>query len=131
MNIRMTIAAVALPVVLTGCAGARQPYAFAPPALGVGQTHVTVTNNHPLDVAVYVVRSGMRARIGTVFGFATASLRIPRSVVPEAGTFQLQVNPIGSERGHLTDPISVAPGQWVDLRVLNPINLSSFAVWRR
>ena len=89
---------------------------------------VMVRNDNWMDVVVYVIRSGMRHRIGTVSGLSSATLGLQQGLLVD-GTVRLQVDPIGSKVSYTTDPVHVAPGQRAELRVMNRLSHSTLSVW--
>lgn len=90
---------------------------------------VRVTNNNWADMTVYMLRAGMRVRLGTVTSMATQSFRIPPSVLGGEGDVRLVADPIGSRETHLTLPVQVWPGQTVAFKIENHIAVSSVSVW--
>lgn len=92
---------------------------------------LTVTNDYLNDIAVYAVRAGTKTRIATVYGFKTETIPIKNSMLSGAGTVRLLIEPLATGRAHLTEPITVLPGDSVQLTVRNPINLSSVVVQHR
>jgi hypothetical protein len=94
------------------------------------EASVKVTNNNWADMNVYVERSGMRVRLGTVTSMGSRLFRVPRSVVNATGDIRLVADPIGSRDVHVTAPVQVWPGQTVDFRIENHIAISSVAIWQ-
>lgn len=92
-------------------------------------TVLTVTNNNWADMVIYVVRSTMRTRLGTVTSMNTEDFEIPASMIGPAATLQLQALPIGSHRRHVTPPIYVGPGQQINYTIQNQLSISSVTVW--
>ena len=92
---------------------------------------VTVQNDNWLDVAVYLVRGASRFRIGTVRSTSTETFRLPAGAHSGGSPLRIMADPIGASQRYLTDPVVLAPGQRLELRVASPINVSSFAVWDR
>jgi hypothetical protein len=90
---------------------------------------VTVQNDNWLDVAVYVVRGTSRFRIGTVTSTSRQTFRLPLEGSIGALPLQILADPIGANRQYLTDPVTLSPGQRLEVRIGSPINLSSFAIW--
>jgi hypothetical protein len=116
-----------LALVVTGCGiGRQQGSAEAPER---PPTVVTVTNNNWADMVVYVVRSTMRTRLGTVTSMNTQDLEIPASMIGPAATLRLQALPIGSRRQHVTPPIYVGPGQQINYTIQNQLSISTVTVW--
>ena len=91
---------------------------------------LTVQNDFWLDVVIYVARSGARFRIGTVPGLGSETFRLSGALVPTQ-TVQFLADPIGQSGGYLTEMITAAPGQRIELRLGSTLNTSSFSVWSR
>jgi hypothetical protein len=112
-------------VVLGACA-TRQP-ARTPPSGGVvdlngdsprsSQTKVRVDNQNLADVTIYAYNGPQRVRLGRASGNTTTDIVIPSSVV--SGTTQLRfyAEPMGNQRGYLSEPIPVQPGDLVEFFV--------------
>jgi hypothetical protein len=92
---------------------------------------LTVQNEYLNDVAVYAIRAGSKVRVATVYGFKTETIPIKASILSGAGSVRLLIEPLGSVASHVTEPITVLPGDSVELTVRNPINLSSVTVLHR
>ena len=92
--------------------------------------YVMVSNQNWLDVDVYAVRGGSRLRIGQVTGSGSARLKIPANAIV-AGQVQLMADPIGSNERYVTEVMSVAPDQRVQLIVAPAMRMSSYSVIRR
>jgi len=92
---------------------------------------VTVQNDNWLDVAVYVVHGTSRLRIGTVSSTTSRTFRLPREGGTGAIPLQILADPIGENRRYITDPVTLAPGQRLEVKVGSPISFSSFAIWNR
>lgn len=118
---------LALSLLLSACGSAAGPGVENTP--GGERTTVRVTNNNWADMVVYVVRSSMRVRIGTVTSMNTQNLQIPSSAVRGGSSVRLQISPIGSREQFLTPPIQVSPGQRIDFQIQNHLAISSVAVW--
>lgn len=91
---------------------------------------VTIQNNNWLDVVVYVVRNGIRQRLGTVSGLGTETLRLPSNVSPD-GTVSFLLDPIGSTATHTMYPVYAGPGQRIEITVGSRLSLSTLAVWNQ
>ena len=92
---------------------------------------VTVQNDNWLDVAVYVVHGTSRFRIGTVSSTSRQTFKLPREGATGAIPLQILADPIGENRRYITDPVTLAPGQRLEVKVGSPISISSFAIWNR
>jgi hypothetical protein len=116
-----------LALTFAGCGTGRQhPTADAPER---APTVVTVTNNNWSDMVVYLLRSTMRTRLGTVTSMNTQEFEIPASLIGPAATLRLQAAPIGSRRQHVTPPIYVGPGQQINYTIQNQLSISTVTVW--
>jgi len=91
---------------------------------------VTVQNDNWLDVVVYAVNGSSKFRLGSVGGISNGTFRLTAGLSP-TGSVRLLVDPIGAPAGYLSDAITVAPGQRIELRVGSPLNMSTVAVWNR
>ena len=89
---------------------------------------ITVKNTNWMDMDVFAVRGGTRARVGSVTGLTTATFRVPANFAPD-GVLQFMVDPVGGEATFVTDKIVVSPGQHVELTIASVLRMSTFAVW--
>jgi len=129
MRTPKTLAAtVAAVLALGACAPPVQP--DGPSA--VPAATVRVTNNNWADMNVFVVRNGMRTRLGTVTSLKTTTFRVPSSTLPR-GVTQVRIiaDPIGSSRGYISEELPLYPGQEVAMTVQSVIHMSSVAAWDR
>ena len=92
---------------------------------------VTVQNDNWLDVVVYVVRGTSRFRVGTVRSTSTETFRLTAEGSGGTSPLQIMADPIGANRGYMTEPVVIGPGQRLELRVGSPINISSFSIWNQ
>ena len=97
------------------CARNPKPDPNAVPEEQVGPTTVRVQNQGFLDVTVYVVRGGVRSRLGLVTGNSTAVLTIPKTFVQPLTPLRFIANPIGGQRQPVSEEITVSPGDEVGL----------------
>lgn len=93
------------------------------------RTQLVVQNRNWQEVAVYVVRSGSRMRLGTVSSMAKAEFSIPDAYVLGVSDINVQADPMGSSRVYNSGPIQVFPGARLELTIENAIQLSNFAVY--
>ncbi len=107
------------------------------PGLGGGSAAPTPTsevlfqvNNHNWsDVTVYLMSGGARTRLGMVTSMNQRIFKVPGGLLTTTADIRLLLDPIGSTRGYLTEPIMVSPGQTVEMNVENNLRLTSWAVW--
>ena len=128
MSLRNGLLAAAL--VAVASAGACAPAAQARGSEGIGQdqTALIVENNNWQDMALYLLRSGTKVRIGSVPSFSKARIPLSGALIG-AGEIQLLADPIGSSRRFVTELIHVQPGQQVLFRLENNLAVSSYSVW--
>jgi len=125
--------ALAVAAVVGGCATGRNAaggdgagFAQAAPA----NTAIVHVNNHNWqDVDVFAVREGMKMRLGMVTSMSSGDFKLPETFLVGSPNVQLRIDPIGSNNGYLTQSILVSPGQTVDLRIENNLNLTSYSVY--
>lgn len=122
-----------LPVVLValsvGACAPRAGVKSGPAAPASAAASVRVTNNNWSDMTVYMERTGLRVRLGTVTSMGSQTFRVPGSVLGGEGDVRLVADPIGSRESYVTQPVQVWPGQMVAFKIENHIAVSSIAVW--
>ncbi len=101
---------------LGACRGA-PPETGVTPAEAEGSATVRIENQSFNDYTIYVVRSGMRMRIGRSTANRTTELTIPRSVVGLASPVSFIADPIGARRAPVSQEIVVRPGDIVTLTI--------------
>ena len=77
------------------------------------RTTVRVENNSLLDQVIYVVRSGVRQRLGEATAHATTTLVIPPSFVAPGTPLRFIADPIGGGPATTGDETIVNPGDEV------------------
>jgi hypothetical protein len=92
-------------------------------------TTVEVQNNNWMDMVIYVVRSGMRVRLGMVTTMNRASFRVPNFVAGASTSVRLEAHPIGSNQRFVAPAVQAWPGQTIDLTIQNHLAVSSVTVW--
>jgi hypothetical protein len=97
-----------------------------PSAHDVG-TPLAVHNTNWRDMTLFAVRAGTRTRLGTVTALGRADFVVPSTLMP-TGEVRLLVSPIDGSAPLLTDPISVAPGQAIELTIGSRLPLTSWSV---
>ena len=80
-------------------------------------TTVVVNNRAFMDVDVFALYGGTRARLGTVTANGSARFRIPPAIVGAGRELRFMVDPIGSNRAGTSFSIYVRPGERVTLTV--------------
>ncbi len=85
---------------------------------------VLVVNNNWLDMRIYAVVNGRSLKLGTVTGLSSEMLKIRKSMVGFAADLELVAQGIGSRSESYRSSIQVSPGDVVEFRVENSIQLS-------
>lgn len=119
------IAGLSVLVLIAGCARRRnvdEARPYVPP-----RATVTVQNDNWLDMDVFIVHGGNRIRIGRVTTNGTESFEVPSNLVG-IGTIAVLADPLGSNRGYLTPEITLAGHTYIDVRVANVIDQSTYSV---
>jgi hypothetical protein len=120
---------VAVALLAGGCAHGGGETTVAEP--GVPQTVLQVWNNNWSDMNVYVVRGTLRQRLGTVTSLTTSRFPLPAHIMASPDPVRLLADPIGVAQQYMSPPLLVSPGQFVEWRLENNVNLSStFIRWR-
>lgn len=78
---------------------------------------VVVNNRAFIDVDVFALYGGTRARLGTVTANGSGRFRIPPAIVGAGRELRFMVDPIGSNRAGTSFSIYVRPGERVTLTV--------------
>ena len=86
---------------------------------------VQVWNNNWSDMNVYVVRGTMRQRLGTVTSLTTGKFALPQHLLTNPDPVRLLADPIGAAQPYMSQPLLVNPGQTVEWRLENNVQLSS------
>lgn len=107
-------AALAAVTVLTAPGCAKMPPASVDP---MAPAMLEVDNQSFYDMNVYVLRNGMRIRLGTVPGNGRAVFELPRTVVGLGIPVRFVADPIGSSRAPYSEEIAIAPGDTVMLTI--------------
>jgi hypothetical protein len=78
---------------------------------------VLVHNRAFIDVDVYALYGGTRARLGTVTANGSTTFRLAQAIVGEGRELRFQVDPIGSRRQGTTYTMYVRPGEEITLTI--------------
>ncbi len=87
-----------------------------------------MANHHWLDVVVYVMYGGRRARLGQVVAAGDARFVLSSRVLGTSGPIRLSADPIGAAGGHSTRPFTVRAGQTVLWTLERDLSTSSISV---
>jgi hypothetical protein len=89
---------------------------------------VTVRNDNWLDVVIFAVHGSSRFRVGTVAGSSTHTFRLTGDAANGSTPLQILADPIGSRSTYVTDPVTLSPGQRLELQVGSTLSISTYAV---
>ena len=130
-NTVMRLSSLWLCLTLIGCAsvggsGANPFASTRTRAARDGPIEVRVENNAYLDMHVYVIyAAGQQRSIGMVTGLSRRTLVIPAQVIQTLSGIQLFADPIGTDRGYLSQRILASPGQRIRFTIQNLMSLST------
>jgi hypothetical protein len=79
------------------------------------RTMLTVDNQNFLDFNIYLLAGSQRVRLGFAGGNRRTRFVIPPQFVFGASTLQFQAVPIGGNRAPVSFPMTVSPGDEVEL----------------
>jgi hypothetical protein len=83
------------------------------------KTLLRVDNRNFSDMTIYVLRAGERVRLGTVTGNSKRVLVIPEYLISGVSALQFLADPIGGRSTPITEQMTVAPGEEVQLIITN------------
>ena len=129
MSLRTGLMAAALAAVATLGACAPTTSTNGPTNVNARGAWLVVENNNWQDMALYILRSGSRWRIGSVPSFTKARFALNDSLIGGTGEIQLMADPIGSNARFISEPLVVQAGQQVSFRLENNLAVSSYSVW--
>src|SRR3954465_14625265 len=89
---------------------------------------ISVSNNNPLDMTVYVVNQSMRIRLGTVSTASTQRFTVQVHQVSPPGELQLLADPVGSRRTMTSEPIHVFGGQAIEWTLQADLRQSTLTI---
>ena len=122
---RTLMTGVAASLLMAACARrghnteAARPY--VPP-----KVTVTVQNDNWLDIDVFVLAGGNKVRLGHVSSNSQGEWEVPRAALGP-GNISILADPIGSNRVFETPIITVVGHTWIDVRVDNIIDHSTYS----
>jgi hypothetical protein len=79
-------------------------------------TTLVVDNRNVLDMNIYIIRSGgQRLRVGMATGLSKSKFTIPHGIVFGPTTVRFLADPIGGNRGPISEEITMTEGDEVGL----------------
>jgi len=126
----MVMGALLASATVGGCASgtaSQEGYVFGAPAASE-RTALVVENNNWQDMTVYLLRDGMRHRLGSVPTLGRQRFRLTPAMISGAGTLRIVADPLGSNRAWVSEPFYVQMGDVVQFKLENNIALSSYMI---
>jgi hypothetical protein len=114
-SVSKSLVLVILLLTTVSCA-ARKPDA---PEREAPKTTVEVQNQAWLDMKVYVLSGSRRVRLGTVPSASTRVFTIPPYLIFGLTSLRFLADPIGADAGPVSQEITVAPGDQVEMIIPN------------
>jgi len=130
MSFRNYVAGAAFAAVVggSGCASAAKKSGGEAAHINDSATMV-VENNNWQDMTVYLVRNGIRQRLGSVPSMGRANFRLGPGLIGGSGEIRLLADPLGSNVKFLSEPILIFAGRQVRFKVENNLSVSSYMVY--
>jgi hypothetical protein len=125
-HIRLRLLTAGVAFALCACASTQRDAGFYDRS--VEQTTVLVKNNYWSEMAIYIVTSGTRWRLGSVMGTSEASLPVPPDLLTGPDV-HLQADPVGPDPAFMFPRFALRPGSKVQLNLEHTLRYSSFSVW--
>jgi len=119
--------ALALAAALGGCS--RNPAPEVEPGSPAADVLVSVSNQNPSDVDVFLVVSGVRLRLGTVTALGTGSFQVPWERVSAVTDAFLLVSPVGHLGAYRSPTLLLRPGSEVTVNVAPALGNSTTTIY--
>lgn len=121
---------IALAALAGGCATGRAAMADDQDALAApdATTWVHASNQNWQDIDLYLVRPGLKVRLGMVTAMGSMSFRVPSTAMGGTPGLQLLVAPIGGGPQLVTPEFNLVPGETLSLEIENQLQMSSYSI---
>ena len=114
---------------LLSCARQPEPDGVTPPPdLRNAEVTIVITNQHWLDINVFLLRGSHRRRLGTAASLSSKVFSVPWSLIG-GSTIRLGADPIGERTGMATEFLSVRPSSIVEWTISSGLRQSSVSVF--
>ena len=90
---------------------------------------LTISNNHWLDVIIFVFHDGEMSRVGTVTAASNGNFTLVPWMLGQSRNIRLLADPVGSEGWIRSEMINVQPGQSIEWRLESQLSRSSVMVY--
>lgn len=127
-QVRQYLAVLAMVVLAAGACAHGTPPMQGADGQDDDKTVISITNNNWSDMTIYLVRDGLRRRLGTVPSQTTDTFSVPTYFIMASGQVQLMADPIGSRNTFTSMPIVITPGQRAEWKLENSLALSTMWV---
>jgi len=122
---------LALLLSLEGCRSTSSSTTASPQAgTATGVRVLIVENRNGADARVYIVRTGLRVRVGTVEAHHRRTFSLARSYLGQEAEFGLEVELLASRERYRTEAVLAMPGDRIDLWIGPRLSLSRLMVRR-
>ena len=126
----LTLTVAALVTVPAAVAQTASEETSETPAAVSQRTTVRVVNNNWQDIRVYAVRGIYRRRLGTVTSLSSSVFTLPPTFLVQSEELRLMADPIGRRGTFVSEVLVVNPGDVVEWRLWNNIELSNIFIHR-
>ncbi len=89
---------------------------------------MVVENNNWSDMTVYILRDGIRTRLGSVPSMGRSSFKLTSALVGGTGELRVLADPMGSAQKWMSQPLLIVPGSQVIFRLENNVQLSTYSM---
>ena len=128
MPLRRALLPAAVVFALTACAHASSTKGSSSSSSSAPLVRLLVQNRHFASVRLFIVREGVRTRIGEVPGVAEHVFLLPARLFGHTGEFRLAASPFAETAKHETELLIVRPGQKITWTIEQRLETSSVGV---
>lgn len=93
-----------------------------------GSAFVTVKNQNPRRISVYLLRGSTPVRLGSVDTLEMRTFTVPASMIGPMGAVRLTAEPLGSRTTYASDVIQAGAGDWIEWTLAPSLKLSTVIV---
>ena len=90
---------------------------------------ILVRNRHWLDLNIYLIRGTVSERLATAGGLSEKIISLPWRRITGSGTIRLGADPVGQNRGIVSETIVVRPSSVVEWTIESDLRASHVSVY--